>query len=436
VLSATPELEHDVLSHVFGGGSLAEERLGEADELGVMAPKQRLEGVLLPRAQTVEDLTVAHGPALFGGAGAGGLNLPGGQIAGKASLGVPERWSVRMSMENESARWEALARYVAGESTTAEAEDVRRWLAASPGREDLIAALARVSAQLRVPPPADVDVEHALGRVLARLHEPDVRSLGDAREHAARSWRTRGLRIAAALALLLGGTLLWRVTRAGHGGSFIAAGRTHATLVGRVDSLRLPDGSRVVLGPASELALGPDFGVAQRDVRLQGEALFDVRHDDAHPFRVRAGAVQIQDIGTTFVVRTDGEGVVHVAVTAGRVLVQGVILQEGDRGLVGPDGRAVAQRGTLTAHDLAWTQGRLVFDNAPLERVQSDLRRWYGVELVVADRSLARRHLTATFAGEPVQEVLKVIALALGATIQQRGDTAVVRVRSQAAAPR
>ena len=88
----------------------------------------------------------------------------------------------------------------------------------------------------------------------------------------------------------------------------------------------------------------------------------------------------------------------------------------------------VAERAVVTVDDLAWTRGQLVFDDAPLSRVRAGIRRWYGVELL-ADSSLAGRHLTATFSGEPIQRVLDVIGLAFGARVERRGDTAVVRAR-------
>ena len=52
----------------------------------------------------------------------------------------------------------------------------------------------------------------------------------------------------------------------------------------------------------------------------------------------------------------------------------------------------------------------------------ADLRRWYGVQLVVADSALASRHLTASFDGDPLDRVLEVVSLALGATTQRSGD--------------
>jgi transmembrane sensor len=253
-----------------------------------------------------------------------------------------------------------------------------------------------------------------------------------------RSWGTIGLRAAATVALVVGAGYLWLTRSTGSEGPAIA--RTYTAPVGRTDSIRLDDGSRVVLGPGSVMAVTAGYGQPARAVELQGEALFDVTHDEQHPFSVRAGVALIEDIGTTFTVRNVGDDPVRVVVTVGSVRLQGqgpqqgsergpVVLKPGDRGTVGRDGRVLAERSRATPEDLAWTRGQLIFDNAPLGRVRADLRRWYGVDLRIDDPALASRHLTASFTGEPVQRVLDVIGLALGAKIQRHGDTAVVRAR-------
>lgn len=339
--------------------------------------------------------------------------------------------------------WDVLARYVSHESPHAEAEAVRRWLAADPRHSQLVSGLDRSIRGLAFRSPADLDVDSALRRVVARLDEPQVRRFPVERrwgQGMGNRWRTIGLRAAAVVAFsVIGATVLWRKTLVNSEVTIPAVvPQTYATAVGKTDSVRLPDGSRAVLGPASRLTLEPGYGSARRDVELVGEALFEVLHDATLPFTVRAGAAVIQDIGTTFAVRDDG-GEVHVVVTSGSVLLRraargqlgtrpsdGVVLNAGDRGSVGPDREAVAERGAATADDLAWTRGRLVFNNAPLPLVRADLRRWYGVELEIGAPSLAGRHLTAAFAGEPAEQVLSIIALALGARIERRGDTALM----------
>jgi transmembrane sensor len=212
----------------------------------------------------------------------------------------------------------------------------------------------------------------------------------------------------------------------------------YATAVGELDSLRLPDGSRVVLAPSSRLEIGEQFGVRHRNVGLTGEALFDVQHAGSRPFTVQAGGAVIRDVGTAFIVRGDSGGVVRVVVTSGAVSLRaaiatadsGVVLREGDVGLLARDGHVATGRAQIE-DELAWTRGRLVFRDTPLAEVGAALRRWYGIELRVDDATLANRHLTAAFEGETPAQVVDVIALTLGARVERRGDTATLHPGSR-----
>ena len=76
---------------------------------------------------------------------------------------------------------------------------------------------------------------------------------------------------------------------------------------------------------------------------------------------------------------------------------------------------------------MAWTTGKLVFRDAAIDEVSADLKRWYGVELRVTDSALLRRHFTGSFTSEPATRVLDVVALALGARAERRGDTVYIR---------
>jgi transmembrane sensor len=305
-------------------------------------------------------------------------------------------------------------------------------LARDSSRAELVAALVRTTGRLAFTAPRDLDIEAALRQVSARRDAlPSTDAPSRFRGPVWTPWRRLALPAAATLALLIGGAVLWRAM---NGGSTNVA--VYRSPVGRSDSLVLKDGTRVLLGPGSELRVAAHYGDGQRDVELLGQALFEVRHDEQQPFHVRAGTATISDVGTRFTVRSDPADAVHVVVMSGAVVLrsatapadQGVLLERGDRGTLHADGRVLADRGAATDEDLAWTQGRLVFTDATLERVRDELRRWYGIELQIDDSTVATRHLTASFAGESATQVLDVIALALGVTIELRagGDTAVI----------
>src|SRR6476661_2344236 len=74
--------------------------------------------------------------------------------------------------------WDALARYVTGESTPAEQREVEAWLAARPEREQLVSALREsidglaVTTDDDIDDIDDIDVEAALRKVHTRMHEP------------------------------------------------------------------------------------------------------------------------------------------------------------------------------------------------------------------------------------------------------------------------
>ncbi|HYW11794.1 MAG TPA: FecR domain-containing protein [Longimicrobium sp.] len=333
--------------------------------------------------------------------------------------------------------WEALARFLAGESPPGEADAVRAWLAGRPEREAELAALDR--AMDRGASPSNLDVEAALARVHRRMDTPEAPVIPLRRtvprrtgppSVAAPRWRTPALRVAATVLLLLGALFAWQALRGGDPRSTV---RTYASGVGQRDSVQLSDGTRVLLGPGSRLTLVAGYGGRAREVELRGEAMFDVPHDDARPFTVRAGGARVRDIGTVFSVEADSGGGVRVVVTDGAVALRAdadaagdeMVLRQGERGVL-PEGGTRAQRTAATADDLAWTRGQLVFRDAGITDVAADVRRWFGVELRAGDAAVAGRRLTASFQGEDRDQVLQVIALALGAEMTVRGDTAVL----------
>lgn len=349
------------------------------------------------------------------------------------------------------ADWDAIARYLAGESDPAEAAHVRTWLATHP--EDAMLVEAVKARTVRVESRADVvvDTERALAQVKARLAIDAPAGSGGAPLLRVE----RGGRAAEAPSVAAGGRRPWRVM-----GLVAAAGlaaiavlaqyrtgsapdtlREYRTAVGQRDSVRLPDGSTVVLAPGSRLTVAADYGKANREVTLDGAAYFDVQHDAARPFSVHTANADIRDIGTAFAVKTADAGEVTVHVTHGIVALSArgraaaaVELHAGDRGVLAQEAVTV-RRGTVTADDVAWTRGLLAYRDASLSEVRADLMRWYGLDLRVSDSTLAARTLTASFRGDSAAQVVRVIALALGAEVVQQGDTVTLRPVVAAVSP-
>lgn len=332
-------------------------------------------------------------------------------------------------MSREPTDWEALARELAGEGSAGDAARI------PPDDRELLRSLDRLTSPMKAGIPRDLDVEAALARVKSRpeFRQPDVIPIGSA---SGRRWRLPMPALAAA-ALFAVGLASWMAYHNRPQAHAVASSpRMLGTGVGVRDSMALSDGTRIVLGPLSSVKIAAGYGSASREVEVTGDVWFDVVHDASRPFTVHAGTATIVDVGTAFAVRSDDPAGVSVSVSEGAVLLRpmntriskGVVLEAGDNGLLQADGRVVARRASVTDDDLAWLKGRLVFRNATLAEVARSMRKWYGIQLEVADKSLDDRHLTATFDQESPERILETIRLVLGAEIERRGDTAVVRV--------
>jgi len=149
----------------------------------------------------------------------------------------------------------------------------------------------------------------------------------------------------------------------------------------------------VALGPGTSIALAGGSGVEldranPRFARMiQGQALFTVRHDAAHPFEVEVGDERLVDIGTVFDVRHD-DGALSVAVSEGAVqfdpdgadvrISPGEILQRAK-------GRRDYTLAKLPPEQVGeWRQGRITFTGATLAQVAQDLTRATGIPYAAA----------------------------------------------------
>jgi transmembrane sensor len=301
--------------------------------------------------------------------------------------------------------FELLARFVAGDADAPERARVESWSASDPANARELERLRRGWVSGR-PAAGAWDVDRAWARVSARLDAGAVVvPIGRRR----RAWI--GVAAAAVLALAAAGLLLR------------PPATTYATEPGAQRTIELGDGSRVVLAPASRLEVDRRYGERDRGVLLEGRAWFVVTHDEARPFRVRAGGVLVEDLGTEFEVQAPrGQDAIQVVVVAGAVAVRGasdprdraVTLRPGDLARVPTQGAPVVRHEAPVDRLVAWRVGTLGFDQAPLPEVLAELGRWYGLEFRLGDTSLAARHLSATFPTADLDETLAILTAALG----------------------
>ncbi len=336
--------------------------------------------------------------------------------------------------------WAKLARYLAGECNPEEADEVRRWIAADPSRAEALAFMQQVDATARESQ-GEADTDASWMRLTARkgARERRVRTpllaMGSPTAASSR-WRRWAGRAAAAIVLAVGGSALW-MWPARHAAPVASplVTREYTTPRGQRATFHLPDGSSVMLGVASKLRYVEGAASSPtRDVQLDGEALFEVKHDAKRPFLVRTAHAVTQDIGTKFSIQAYGsDPTVRIVVAEGSVELKsdrlapanrGVVLAAGQLGQLTPNGDALVRSGIDVARYLAWTEGRLILDDTPLRDALPQLERWYDLHFVLADSALAGRRITATLdGGDAIPQTLDLLSSSVDLVYHRRGRT-------------
>ncbi|CAD5201966.1 Iron siderophore sensor protein [Pseudomonas sp. FEN] len=185
-----------------------------------------------------------------------------------------------------------------------------------------------------------------------------------------------------------------------HGNLPLRLQADHLTVAGERQHLQLEDGSKVLLNTNS--AFSSRFNERQHQARLyKGEAFFEVAAERELPLEIDAGPVRASVSDTSFAVRyLDGEA--QVQVQRGAVDLRTLDdsarlrLSAGNSVRVGPHGFGRPEK--LDAQkDLAWVQGRLVFENCPMSQVLAELRRYYPGWIINNNEHLAQVAVTGNY---------------------------------------
>jgi transmembrane sensor len=251
--------------------------------------------------------------------------------------------------------------------------------------------------------------------------------------------RWRAISFAAAAALVLGVALNWNAVSGAlrRAGRSAPAARAVATLAAELDTVDLSDGSRVILAPNSKLRYSIAPLAGPRDVALDGEAQFDVKHDDARPFRVRTRSAVVEDLGTTFVVREyASDPRARVTVRSGAAALRAVDhegaspidLRPGDGAYVDSSGAIARFTGDPESFG-AWTAGYLTFDGATLPEVISQLETWYDVDFRMTDSTLTKQHFTGGLSSTSLSKALEILGPIVHAHFAQEGREVLVTTR-------
>ena len=177
----------------------------------------------------------------------------------------------------------------------------------------------------------------------------------------------------------------------------------------------LLDGSEVWLKEGSSISVPRPFRKNQREVRMQGSALFQVTHDSSRPFKVSTKNEIVEVLGTKFHIHESSEHT-SIQLLEGKVRVtqlDGTLLSE-----LAPGQQLINKwklgnfslEDELHENEFAWQSKKLVFQGQELIDVIDELISHFEINLILENSNIGHCLLTATFENKEVDEVISTIA--------------------------
>lgn len=259
-----------------------------------------------------------------------------------------------------------IARSLHNEATEAEQSELGQWLAADPANKQVMQEIT--------------DTWSSSGQVFSAMKKPDCKlawariceraGIQETKKTAKTIAFPAWLKLAtAAAAVLVIGLFLLRPF----------AGTDNITVVAANENkqVTLPDNSHISLRKGSKLTYPKAFDKAERHIALEGEAFFEVTHNEKQPFIVDAQNAHVRVLGTSFDVRCSKKAS-FVTVVTGRVQFsakddasRSVILTPGEKGSL--QDKHISKETANAANALYWETGELHFQDQPFSTVIKEI---------------------------------------------------------------
>ena len=200
----------------------------------------------------------------------------------------------------------------------------------------------------------------------------------------------------------------------------------------------LPDGTSVTFNGDGEITYPKRFSKATRAVNFEGVALFDVAKDDNKPFVIHCDNVDVEVLGTTFLIYADKTAdKYYVDLYSGKVVMTSLDpkghklsqleIMPGERGVLYGDGQLKALSYPEVKAEELRNDHVLDFNNVALSTIVETLEHVYDVEIEL-DEAYASKKLTARFTDQDsVEEVLETIATVFDFTVVKKDGVYLIR---------
>lgn len=191
------------------------------------------------------------------------------------------------------------------------------------------------------------------------------------------------------------------------------------TALGERAIITLFDGSTITLNADTKLKYPTYFSGKAREVFINGEAYFEIKHDTSRPFIVHSGQISTTVLGTTFNVSAfPSEKNIIVSLIEGSVkvskespeAVEGIALLQPKQQLLYNKEESISSFHNFESQEvIGWKDNILIFKKEIFSNVLIKLERVYGIKFEVTDKSFYNRKITANFQNESFTTVCETI---------------------------
>ncbi len=224
------------------------------------------------------------------------------------------------------------------------------------------------------------------------------------------------------------------------------------TKKGNKSNIRLQDGTRVMMNSDTRISYGSDFGGSAREVKLSGEAFFDVTHNASKPFVIHTGNINIKVLGTAFNVKSyPQDSLVETSLIRGKIEItfndrpnEKIILKPGEKLLVKTTYDLTTDQNSYKAEphiqlntinlledslvaETAWIKNKIIFDNDNLEHIAKMLERKFDVVVEIADESIKNDTYTGIYQDEDLSTILQHMSQSKPFKFKIKGNKVIIQ---------
>lgn len=197
---------------------------------------------------------------------------------------------------------------------------------------------------------------------------------------------------------------------------------TVSTQNGQNSKIVLPDSSVVWINSGTTLSYNSNFAISKRDIRLSGQAYFEVSRNENMPLTVSCEELKIRVLGTSFDVSAySDEDQINVILESGKVELLreneksfGYTMKPGEKVEFNTERKEMLVSTIDLAKFTSWRNGVLIFRNDPMDMVFKKLERWYNIQIEVKDPKVNQLVFNATIVNESIDEIFELIRFSCG----------------------